>query len=75
MRAFVNLRELATTQKDMTARIDALQKQYENHDAAIQEVFLAIRTLMTLGPPHKRIGFRNSANTGEIGTEWSGPHG
>ena len=63
MRAFVNLRELATTQKDMTARIDALQKKYENHDAAIQEVFRAIRTLMTPGPPHKRIGFRNSADT------------
>src|SRR5438132_6916155 len=44
MRAFVNLRELATTQKDLAARIDALQKRYEDHDATIKQVFEAIRT-------------------------------
>ena len=49
MRAFVNLRELATTQKDLAARIDALQKRYEDHDATIKQVFEAIRTLVA--PP------------------------
>ena len=59
MRAFVNLRELATTQKDLAARIDALQKNYEDHDATIKQVFEAIRTLMSPRLPSKRIGFMN----------------
>ena len=59
MRAFVNLRELATTQKDLAARIDALQKRYEDHDATIKQVFEAIRTLVAPPAPSRRIGFIN----------------
>ena len=57
MRAFVNLRELATSQNDLAARIDALQKSYEDHDATIKQVFEAIRTLMAPRLPSRRIGF------------------
>ena len=59
MRAFVNLRELATTQKDLVSKIDALQKRYEDHDTTIKQVFEAIRTKMAPRLPSRRIGFIN----------------
>jgi len=59
MRAFVNLRESATTQKELASRIDALQERYEDHDATIKQVFEAIRTMMAPSPPSRRIGFIN----------------
>ena len=39
MRAFVRLREMAETHKDLAARIDELQKKYGDHDVMIREVF------------------------------------
>ena len=63
MRAFVNLRQLATTRKELSARIDALQKNYEEHDATIKQVFDAIRTLMAPRLPARRIGFISRARS------------
>jgi hypothetical protein len=57
MRAFVSLRALAATHKDHTARIDALERHFENHDANIRQIFDAIRTLMKPDSPGRRIGF------------------
>jgi hypothetical protein len=57
MRAFVGLRAMAATHEDHAARIDALERKFEDHDATIQQVFEAIRTLMKPELPGRRIGF------------------
>jgi|SRR5882724_3846012 len=60
MRAFVRLRELLATHKDLARKLDDLEKKY---DAKFQAVFNAIRQLMKPVPIQsmRRIrGFRNS---------------
>lgn len=55
MRAFVKLREMIASHKDLAKRLDALEKKY---DAQFKVVFDAIRQLME--PPktkRRRIGF------------------
>jgi uncharacterized protein YjcR len=55
MRAFVRLRELMATHKDLVRRLNAMEKKY---DAQFKVVFDAIRELMT--PPEskkRKIGF------------------
>lgn len=55
MRAFVKLREMIASNKDLAKRFDELEKKY---DSQFKVVFDAIRQLMT--PPEskrKRIGF------------------
>ena len=55
MRAFVRLRQLLSGNKELTARLDALEQKY---DANFKAVFDAIRQLMIPGPQKKRsIGF------------------
>ena len=55
VRAFVRLRELALTHKDLARKLGALEKKY---DAQFKVVFDAIRQLMTPPQPKKRkIGF------------------
>ncbi|MGA2263714.1 MAG: hypothetical protein ABSH28_20040 [Acidobacteriota bacterium] len=56
MRAFVRLRELLATHKDLARKLAAMEKKY---DAQFKVVFDAIRNLMTPVPlPAKRqIGF------------------
>jgi phage regulator Rha-like protein len=56
MRAFVKLRELIASHKDLVKRLDELEKKY---DAQFKVVFEAIRQLMA--PPEKKkqkIGFK-----------------
>lgn len=56
MRAFVRLRELVATNKDLARRLDALDKKY---DTQFKAVFDAIRQLMaTSAKPRRSIGFR-----------------
>lgn len=57
MRAFVHLREILASHKDLARKLDDLEKKY---DAKFQVVFEAIRQLMTPPPEPKRgrIGFR-----------------
>jgi len=56
MRAFVRLRELLSTHKDLVRKLDALEKKYDSH---FQVVFEAIRQLMAEPEPKRRqIGFR-----------------
>ena len=55
MRAFVRLRELMATHKDLVRRLNEMEKKY---DAQFRVVFDAIRELMT--PPEskkRKIGF------------------
>jgi hypothetical protein len=56
MRAFVKLRELLATHKDLARKLEALERKY---DAQFKVVFDAIRQLMAPpAPKAKRIGFR-----------------
>jgi len=55
MRAFVRLREILATHKDLARKLAALEKRY---DSQFRVVFDAIRQLMTPQEPKKRkIGF------------------
>ena len=55
MRAFVRLRELLATHKDLAERLDRLERKY---DAQFKVVFDAIRELMKpVVPSRRRIGF------------------
>jgi len=55
MRAFVRLREMIATHKDLARKLEALEKRY---DAQFKVVFDAIRELMARPEPNKRnIGF------------------
>ena len=55
MRAFVRLREMIATHKDLARKLAALEKRY---DAQFKVVFDAIRELMAPPEPNKRkIGF------------------
>ena len=59
MRAFVRLREAMTAHKDLAAKIESLERKYDDHDEKIQEVFDAIRRLFqpqTI-PVKRRIGY------------------
>ena len=56
MRAFVRLRQMLTTNKELARRLDELERKY---DAQFKVVFDAIRELMTPSdPPEGSIGFR-----------------
>jgi hypothetical protein len=57
MRAFVRLRQILASNKELAKRLDELEKKY---DAQFSIVFEAIRELMSppeSEPPKKRIGF------------------
>jgi len=56
MRAFVRLREMMATHKDLAKKIEELEKKY---DAQFRAVFDAIRELLQPAPvpPKRRIGF------------------
>jgi len=55
VRAFVRLRQIMSTHKDLARKLEALEKKY---DAQFKVVFDAIRQLMTPPEPGKRkIGF------------------
>jgi hypothetical protein len=58
MRAFVRLRELMATHKDLAAKIEALERKDQEHDTKFRVVFDTIRKLIQ--PPKTRsrpIGF------------------
>jgi hypothetical protein len=58
MRVFVRLREMMATHKELAFKLVELEERLEGHDEQIQNIFEAIRQLMT--PPErerKKIGF------------------
>ncbi len=58
MRAFVKLREVLSTHKDLARKLEQLEKKTEKHDEEITAIFDAIRFLMTEPEPkEKKIGF------------------
>lgn len=57
MRAFVQLREMLATNKDLAKKLEEMEKRY---DAQFKVVFDAIRELMAPPPPSspkRKIGF------------------
>jgi hypothetical protein len=54
MRAFVKLRELLLTHKDLAEKIAELEKKYANHDDKIQLIFEAIKKLLEPPPVPKK---------------------
>lgn len=58
MRAFVKLREMLATHKDLARKLAEMEKRY---DAQFKAVFDAIRELMKppTAPAGRRIGFRS----------------
>ena len=59
MRAFVRLREIMSTHKDLARKLDDLQRKLGEHDEKFAVVFEAIRQLMAPppAPAKRRIGF------------------
>ncbi len=60
MRAFVRLREILGTHKDLARKLEELEKKLGEHDQKFQAVFEAIRQLMAPPSPSeqkRRIGF------------------
>ncbi len=61
MRAFVRLRQILSAHKELSAKLDQLEKKTEKHDEEIQAIFSAIRQLMKPPEPARRkIGFHSS---------------
>jgi hypothetical protein len=59
MRAFVQLRMLLSTHKDLDIRLKELEQKSEQHDGQLQAIFEALRQLMVPpAPEKKKIGFR-----------------
>jgi len=59
MRAFVRLREMISTNKELSKKLDELERKVSTHDQAIAGLITAIRELATPLPPKpaRRIGF------------------
>ncbi|MFC1825307.1 ORF6N domain-containing protein [Thermodesulfobacteriota bacterium] len=58
MRAFVQLRKISSSQKQLARKLQEIESRFEDHDEKIQAIFEAIRQLMI--PPaksRKKIGF------------------
>ena len=60
MRAFVKLRQILSTHKELVHKLNELERKFEKHDTEIQSIFEAIRQLMSPStPPKRRIGFHS----------------
>ena len=59
IRAFVKLRELLSTHKELAGKLAELERKVGAHDVAIQSLVTAIRQLMQPppAPPRRQIGF------------------
>lgn len=61
MRAFVKMREIVSTHKELFHKLSQLERKAEEHDTDIHSIFEAIRQLMAVPKKTKqRIGFRKA---------------
>ena len=59
MRAFVQMRRLIETHRELASQLKKLETRLDKHDEVIQNIFEAIHQLMEPPhPPRKKIGFR-----------------
>ena len=60
MRAFVRLKTIISTHKELAHKLKELEAKIEKHDEDIHSIFEAIRQLMAPPPepPRRKIGFR-----------------
>ena len=71
VRAFVRLRQVLATHRDLAEKLAELERRIGTHDWAIRELMTAIRQLMEPPPdkPKERIGFRPRRGLpGSVGT-------
>ncbi len=58
VRAFVRMREILVSHKDLARKLEELEKRVAGHDTDIRNLVMAIRQLMQIPPGKKRkIGF------------------
>jgi hypothetical protein len=59
VRAFVRLREMVAANKELSKKLDELERRVAHHDEAITSIVKAIRELATPpeSKPGRRIGF------------------
>jgi len=60
VRAFVRLRQILSTNKELAAKLEKMERKLGEHDEHFRVVFDAIRQLMSPAPPagkKRRIGF------------------
>jgi hypothetical protein len=58
MRAFVKLREILSTHKELAQKLKELELKIDSHDKQIQAIFEVINQLMTPPePPKRKMGF------------------
>lgn len=58
VRAFVQIREMLSAHKDISAKLDQMERKLSSHDQAIAGLIDAIRQLMNPpAPAHRGIGF------------------
>jgi len=58
MRAFVKLREMVASHRELAAKLAELERKVGGHDTQIRSLFEAIRQLMEPGESKRRIGFQ-----------------
>jgi phage regulator Rha-like protein len=66
MRAFVKLRQILSTHKELAHQLKELEKRIEKHDTEIQAIFEAIKQLMAPPPAKEKrlIGFQPPSKAG-----------
>lgn len=68
MRAFVRLRQIISSHKELTQKVAELERKVGTHDEQIQVIFEAIRRLMTPAETkRRRIGFLVSERPAQYG--------
>jgi hypothetical protein len=66
VRVFIRLRETVRSHRELRRRLEALEQKYGAQDSQLQEIFAAIRALMSPPPsPKRRIGFLPAPPAGE----------
>jgi hypothetical protein len=71
IRAFVNLRDILSTHKELASKVAELERKISSHDEAIQSLVTAIRNLLQPRPqkPQPRIGFHVGAQESQVTEE------
>jgi hypothetical protein len=80
VRAFVRMRHLLAAHKELTGKLEALERKIRSHNEQIQTIFEAIRQLMT--PPEPKKTKDRIPGTGasralrkSLGAPWRNPPG